>query len=129
MNKKNGFTMVEVLGVVILIAAIALLVFPSMIEQFRKAKEDINSSTLQLIYSGADEYVNDNLNNFPKKTGNVYCITLRTLVDNGNLSDSITDVINDRDYDLDNNVVKVSFQSNNYQYRLVKANDCVEIES
>ena len=125
MNKKNGFTMVEILGVVILIAAISLLVFPAMLEQFRKAKDDINESTLNLIYSGANTLINDDLQSYPKKNGSTYCISLKTLVEEGYVSDSIKDVINDRDYDLNVATVKASYINDKFNYDFIEDGSCV----
>ena len=125
MKKKNGFTMVEMLGVVILLAAIMLLAFPAMLEQFRKSKEDINEATLQLIYSGADEYFNQYLEVYPKIDGNSYCVFLQDIVDAGYLSDSITDVLNDKDFDFENDNVKAVYQNNKYNYSLQRGGKCV----
>lgn len=125
MKKNNGFTMIELLGVVILIVAITLLVFPTLIEQFNKSKNEISESTLKLIYSSTDEYVNQDLDSFPRKNGTVRCVPLRSVVDSGLLSDSLTDVINDKKYDLDQNVVKVLFKNDKFQYELVQDGSCV----
>lgn len=124
MKRKNGFTMVEMLGVVVLLAVICLLAFPPMLEQFRKSKNEISKATLQLITSGAEEYVNDRLNDFPSKQGNVYCVSLREIVENGYLNEPVVDVMNDTEYDLDLNVVKITYDKNKFQYALVRKGLC-----
>lgn len=77
--KKRGFTLVELLAVLVLIAAISLVVFPSIINYINSSKGDINETTKQLIITSANQYMNDK---YQQKLNTSACFNLQTLIDN-----------------------------------------------
>lgn len=80
MNKK-GFTLVELLAIITLLMALLVLVFPSVLEMIQKKQQEIDQSKLELIYSAADTYMNNNKDTYPQTAGNIYCISVQTLAD------------------------------------------------
>jgi type II secretory pathway pseudopilin PulG len=56
--KKNGFTLVETLGVATLIAGIVLLVLPSFFQSIDESKEDLYETQLNNIKESARLYFN-----------------------------------------------------------------------
>ena len=92
MNKK-GFTLVELLGVIILIAIIISIVFPGVAGVLRKSKKTIKDIQINKILDSAYDYTLKNTNQLPEKDEVMY-ITLNelkkeSLVDN-NIKDSTT---------------------------------------
>lgn len=83
--KKRGFTLVELLAVLVLIAAISLIVFPSIINYINNSKGDINETTKQLIIASADQYMNDK---YKQELNTSVCFNLQTLIDNEYLEKS-----------------------------------------
>lgn len=77
--KKRGFTLVELLAVLVLIAAISLIVFPSIINYINSTKGDINETTKQLIITSANQYLSDK---YQQKLNTSVCFNLQTLIDN-----------------------------------------------
>lgn len=126
MKDNRGFTLIEVLGVVVIIAAISLLAFPPIIEQIRKSHSSISESTLQLIYTGTDLYMYSDKSSYLNRDGAIYCISLRSIVDKGFLNDPITDTMNNKNMDLDQNVVKAVYEGNTFSYTLVSDGSCVQ---
>ena len=106
--KKRGFTLVELLAVLVLISALTLIAVPSIINYINKSKNDISKVTEQLIMSGVDLYVNENSNLFPKEVGNQYCATLKDVVTAKYLSDPIMDSVTNKEIDL-NKFVKINY--------------------
>ncbi|MDD4547715.1 MAG: type II secretion system protein [Bacilli bacterium] len=124
--KKYGFTLTELLGVIVLIGILLVLAFPPIVNHIKRSTEDIDKATRELIYNSTDFYLEKNQQNYPLNNGSVFCISLKTLVDNGELSKDLTNVNNGKKIDL-NKVVKVNYETNtNVDYNIVKENECVE---
>ena len=77
-----------------------------------------------MIVAGASNYVEENKNDYPKTSGNVYCVTLQTLVDEGDLSKDLKDS-EGNEIDL-NKYVKINIASNQYNYNIVDS--CTEVK-
>ena len=59
MNKK-GFTLIELIGSIIIIAALALLAFPAILSLLNSGQEQVDDKVIKFIESAALSYVNDN---------------------------------------------------------------------
>ena len=60
MNNKNGFTLVEIVMVIGLIAVISLLVVPKIVESFDKSKKNMFYDEVLSLYSQAtNDYINN----------------------------------------------------------------------
>ena len=77
MNKK-GFTLVELLAIVILLVGIFLLMYPKITEILEKEEQKIDDIELETIYDAVDRYI-DNNNDYEKTVGKEYCILYDTL--------------------------------------------------
>ena len=89
MKNNKAFTLVELMGVITVIALISVLVSPNIINQIRSSKNRVDKVTEKLIFSAADLYLDENKYRFPLNDGAAYCITLRDLVDDGKLQEPI----------------------------------------
>lgn len=123
MNKK-GFTLTELIGTVIILGLIALIAFPPLLKQIQGTKSKIDEATEKLIIAGASNYVDENKNDFPKINGNVYCITIQTLVDDNKVSKDLMDS-EGNEIDLDK-YIKVDITNNQYSYNIVDS--CTEVK-
>ena len=112
MNKK-GFTLVEILAVIVLIVVISLLVFPSILNSIKSSQDEIDEATKLLLINAAKLYVDDNSDNY-KEDLHTYCIPVSNLIDLGYLSDTIT--TNKKD-DIKDQIIKL----NNSNYEVVKS--------
>ena len=120
---KKGFTLVELIGVVIILALIALLAFPPILNSIRKTKAEISDASKEILYNAASLYVSENLNDFPKTNGNIFCITLNTLSSKEYLPTKVYDSATGEEIPLDSKV-EVKVENNNYTYSM--NNECVE---
>ena len=120
---KSGFTLIELLGVVILLTLISLIAFPAILNAIKGTESQISEASKQIVYSATDSYLSDNANSYPKKDGNIYCITLATLKQNNKLSIDIYDESgNEISQDK---FVKVNIANNDYNFEMVDT--CTEI--
>lgn len=70
--KRTGFTLIELMGAVIILSLIALLAFPSVVNMIKSADEEIDSALKEKFISAAEQYVNDNADDFPMTKSNNY---------------------------------------------------------
>ena len=88
---KKGFTLTELLGVIVILGILSLLTFPSVINQIRKARTTITSAQQTLIISAAESYISARPNEYPLDTyPHTYCLTINTLVKAGLLESPVT---------------------------------------
>ncbi len=118
MNKK-GFTLVEVLGVMVIIVTISLIILPNIINRFSNKKEDISNANKEIIVSAAKLYVSDNKEELNDYT--TYCVDINELIKNKYLSEK-KDVFSDNDY-ASNHKVKVTIGKTN-EYEVVESSSC-----
>ena len=117
MNKK-GFTLAELLGVIVILGLIVLVAFPAILDTIKSNKDNISDATAKIIISGANLYVNNNLNTFEPIEDQKYCIKIQTLIDDEKIPENIIDP--DTNEKLDSNrYVKVVFKNNKYNYTIV----------
>lgn len=123
--KANGFTLVEILGVVVILSLIVILAFPSIIENIRKSEKELSDASMLLIESATDIYINNNKIDYPDKVGNTYCIKLDTLVKSGHLRKPVIDVTTGEEIKLEN-IVQVVLNNDENEYKIVTT--CTEIK-
>ena len=122
--KQKGFTLVEVLAVLVLISALAILIVPSIINYIKESEEEISRVTSELIYSGAKLYIDSKPNEYPKQLGNKYCVKLQEIVDANYLSAPILDSVSGNEIDL-NKFVEINYvydndlEMNKFEYQIV----------
>lgn len=86
MNKK-GFTLVEMLGVITVLAILALIVVPMVMNQLRSKKTEIRKSIVESINAAAVKYIDRNKANFNGQINS--CVKISTLVENDLLDDTL----------------------------------------
>ena len=87
MNK--GFTLVEVIAVIAILGLLVLLAFPQMLNMIKEGEKEVSDATKTLVYTASSQYTVKYTNDFPKKEGNVYCVTVGDLVEEEFLLSSI----------------------------------------
>lgn len=118
MNKK-GFTLVEVLGVMVIIVTLSLIILPNIINRFSNKKEDISSTNKEILVSAAKLYVSDKKEELSDYL--TYCVDINELIKNKYLSEK-KDVFSDTDY-ASNHKVKVTIGKPN-EYEVVESSSC-----
>ncbi len=113
MKNKKGFTLVELMAVIIIISLIAILTFPNIVNQIKKSKKTTTNNINDIVVSAAKRYVADNPNEIG---GEVFCLNVSELVSNDYVKDDISK-------DISNKVVKIT-DKNLLKYEIVEKKDC-----
>lgn len=125
--KQKGFTLTEMIGVVVLLGLLAIVSLPPILNQIKKSKNTLSEATLKILSTAAEQHVDEHPTNYPIKDGNVYCITLKTLTDYGYLKSPILDASSGDEINEEENSIKFTINSfNNYNTELVKTSECTE---
>lgn len=121
---KKGFTLIEMIAVVLIMALLTLIILPTIINQVQSQKDNISASSFELIKGATELYLGENENAYPMVSGATYCIALETLTDDGKLKKPIKDLSTGKEIPL-NKIVKVIVNSfGDGEYTLVDANAC-----
>ena len=114
--KKNGFTLIELVAVIVILGVLVVLITPAIIGMRNTVVNNTLQNKVQMIYDAALDYANDNIMDVPKgknlggsyscienKSGGDNCneccliVLVKTLIDQGYLvgdTDSRTSIIN-----------------------------------
>ena len=107
--KNKGFTLVELLAIVILLVGIFMLTYPKLTEMFERESKKLDDYELDTIYDAVDRYL-DNNDEYPLTVGIEYCIKIETLDYEGLIPD-----FDDKDYLSKAIRVKIGKSSNYHQ--------------
>lgn len=131
-TKKQGFTLIELMGVISILAILAIIAIPIVEKNVKKGKEEADKIQIQNIKLAAKNWVSDNkveivnyFYNCDQKDTNVPCITkiltLKFLIDEGYLdNETLKNFSADEDINLDNSYVEITYvNKNNYEYEVV----------
>lgn len=78
-DMKKGFTLVEIMAVILLMGLLVVFALPEVVNQINKKGEEVDSVTKEIIYSAADLYVKQN--DIVIEDNKSYCeITLQDLI-------------------------------------------------
>ena len=121
---KKGFTLVELIGVIIILALIMLLAVPPILNSIRSTRNELSDASKKIIYTAANLYVSENLNDFPKYDGNTFCVSIDTLSKKEYLPTIVYDSTTGDEIPKDS-LVEIKVENNNYTYNM--NNGCVEV--
>lgn len=118
--KNKGFTLVELLACIVLLAAVMLLVYPNVLERIQEEETEIVNKKKELIYTAAYDYIYENKNIYPVMEGKIYCVNMGYLSSLGRMPvDDYEDVL--KVNGLSNNYVYMQLGSDNNVYRIVSS--------
>lgn len=109
MKNKKGFTLVELLTVVIIIALVSILVLPRILEKFESKKIEISKQAEQILFVAASQYIEFNSSEMRN------CITIGELADAGFLVRPVLDITNNTVIP-DNHSIQITYENNQYKY-------------
>lgn len=120
--KKNGFTLVELLGVLIVLVILSMVVVTTYTKLKKDADTTIDDALAILIKDASVTYVKKNKTNI--EANNVYCLTLDNIVNDNLLSNPVK---NAKGEEMDLSMkIKVTVRQNNYDVTL-NVSSCSEV--
>ena len=116
---KKGFTLIEMIGVMVILSLLMAFAMPSIINYIKKGGDTKDKVVIEMIYDAAKNYVSDNKNMFKKDENNTYCISLYTLASEGYIESPMTLSSSDDDITSESSTktVKVTYDKK-YKYEL-----------
>ena len=109
---KKGFTLVELLGSIVILAIIALIAFPAVLNLLTSSQNKIDDGLRNYVEEAARSYVNDHVNVYPKDN-NVRNINVDTLQNEGYISE--TNYKNNKS--IQSGCVEVKSENNIYKFK------------
>ena len=82
---KKGFTLIEMIGVMVILSLLLLFALPNVINYVKKGGETKDKAIKEIIYEATKKYMDDNKNQFKRDVNNTYCISLNELANEGYL--------------------------------------------
>lgn len=115
MKNNKGFTLIELMAVIIILAVIGLIIFPSAIESINNSKDKLYKEQVKRILDAADSWASSNDSKLPSGDGEAIKITIDQLQKAGLLKkDDVKNPLNSAD-NMSQDIV-IYFDSNYNQY-------------
>lgn len=126
--KHKGFTIVELLGAISLLAILILLVYPTVLEKVQEKDKDIVENKKTLVYTAAYDYLYENKNIYPIRSGKVYCVNMGYLASLDKLPvDEYEDLLSDSNEDVFAHYIQVKIGSSDNAYSIITTTtSCVD---
>ena len=121
MKKDRGFTLVEMIGVIIILIVIFMIMFPALTKMIKNTDGKISEGTIKIIEAGTKDYLKEKSIDYPVSDDFTYCITLDNLIDNANITDKQIEELENK-----NMIVKVTFYEKNPIFELVETCSIVD---
>ncbi|MCI8545018.1 MAG: type II secretion system protein [Bacilli bacterium] len=121
MKSKKGFTLVELLGIVAIIAAVLAFVIPSVIGMLKRDDEKEYQRFLSDISLATESYIQLNISNYPDLaiTGGSYTITMQELIENGYIKANMINPKTDRQINVSDTIQVIRKADGSYNYSYV----------
>lgn len=119
---KKGFTLVELLAVIIILGILGLIVVPMVNETISNQKEKLYKRQIETIISSAESWGTKNSSKLTEDGTSIY-VNVTTLVSSGNLKN--TDIKDPRNNKVMNGCVSISYDDeyNQYVYEYIDSNE------
>ena len=98
MNKK-GFTLAELIGVIVVLSLICLITVPAIASVLKTNKKSLCETQLKNVLAAAKSYVSENLLSMPINDGDYKIITIGDLIENGFIEENIQDPVTKEEID------------------------------
>lgn len=119
-----GFTLVELMGVILILCLISFLMAPTIIKQIINSKSKLDSLTEKLLVSATELYLDNKESEFPKSEGADYYITLLDLVNDKKIKSPLLDS-NGNEIDLQK-TISIEVVNGKYKYNILSG--CRKVE-
>ena len=124
--RKKGFTLAELLGVLVIIALLLILIIPGVINRLSSSSDKAKETENEIIYNAADQYIREHPEDYPPGKSGRYCITIQSLIDDGKLAEPVIDV-NTGENLSDKSVMVTIYSTGNTDHEIKDGAECEEI--
>ena len=141
---KKGFTLVEILAVIVIIGLLLILIVPPVINRISGSSDEAKETENEFIYNVADMYINEHPEKYPPgRSGKYciliqdlidegkfgkYCILIQDLIDEGKLVEPVTDVVTGENL-KDKSVLVTIYSTGTREYEIKEGAECKDISA
>lgn len=125
---KKGFTLAELLGVIVIISLLLVLIVPNLINSITKSKEPAKATNNEIIYNAAEQYISEHSNKYPKGKSGTYCILIKDLIESGKLAYPVKDPTTGKDMS-DKSVKVATYNEGNTRYEITEGSQCTPLSA
>ena len=119
MRQKNGFTLLELLGVITILVIVVTVVSPVIQKDVKKSQTTISETQNENIKAAANNWAIDHPDLLPSNEEGTYTITLSTLQSEGYISENIKDP--DTNTQINGNLqIRIIYRKKHYVFEIVK---------
>lgn len=118
-KNKKGFTLVELLAVLVVLALITAISMPIITDTLKKGRVTTYEQQLDHIISGAKSYGAKNIGNLPSR-GSSKTITLKDLKEDGFVEDDIMNPDTKKKF-ADTMQIRITNSNGDIQYTIVES--------
>ena len=101
---RKGFTLAELIGVIVVLALISLITIPAISKILRQNKGSLCDTQMNNILAAARSYGADNVFSLPSENGGRLTITLGDLITGGYIEDNIENPATKEIIDIDSEI-------------------------
>ena len=116
--KNKGFTLAELLGVMVILSLISIITVPAVTESLNSHKTKLCNSQIDEIIAAAKIWGTENKLKLPDKEGESYTIDLETLAEYGYIDAKINNPVTNENFDLEDTVVTITRKGKRYTYAM-----------
>ena len=116
--RKNGFTLAELLGVMVLLSLISIITVPAVTQSLNGYKTKLCNSQINQIEVAAESWAKDNILLLPEDDGDTYLVDLKTLSDYGYIDSKINNPVTNENFDLESAYVNITKKGKRYIYKM-----------
>ena len=116
--RKNGFTLAELLGVMVLLSLISIITVPAVTQSLNSYKTKLCNSQINQIEVAAESWAKDNILLLPEDDGDTYSVDLKTLSDYGYIESKINNPVTNENFDLESAYVNITKKGKRYIYKM-----------
>ncbi len=127
-KKRKGFTLAEILGVIVIIGLLLILVVPTVLNRINSSKGEAEETGIQIIYDATDQYIREHPKDYPPGKSGRYCIPIQSLIDDGKLAAPVVDVTTGEDISHRSVMVTI-YTAGTSDYEIREGDDCEAISA
>ena len=116
--KNNGFTLAELLGVMVILSLISVITIPAVTDSLNTYKSKLCVTQLDEIVSAAKTWGADNILKLPTKEGETYQVTLKTLSEYGYIDSKVTNPITKDEFNPEKTIITITRSGKRYKYTI-----------
>lgn len=122
MKNKKGFTLAEILGIIIIIGILLVIVAPAITSRINNLKDKSKDTGYELVYMAVSQHITENKLKYP--SGKKYCIKISDIIDEGKLTSPVKEIDTGKTIDDYSVLVSIYSSGNEYYELIANADEC-----